>query len=390
MNEGKDIIFEKTEEKTIAETGDFSAVEEKKTQKEIFPAPTDADAKKKRLRTIILYLLFFLINAAVIAVFVLLEDKNGDRALFSDVVKKLGDNAIFTVLSIVAFLFVILADIVVFNVEISKLGYQNKVVLATKTAIYGRYYDKITPWSIGGEPFQIGYLTFGGLRGGESCAVTMSRHIIRFFTTAPIVIVILIASRISANVYVMLAAILSVSFGLIVPSIMLLCAVKPVVGEKIGAFLIRFLTKIKIVKNPEKVVKKLEENIEKFSLGVQFLGKNKWAVLVIMAAAIIELFVTNAIPYFVIRAFGYADVSFWRVFVLCIYVTYASSFAPTPGGAGLAELSFVAIFATVIPDGYLFWAVLFWRVAIFYLPVLIGFLLHVVDSVRGIVRSVRR
>lgn len=346
--------------------------------------------KKRRLRSILLYLLFFLVNAAVITVFLVREDKTGDSALWDAVKHNLSNNVLFSILSMVAFLLVILADVVVFNVLIRKIGYHDKSVLATKAAIYGRYYDKITPWSIGGEPFQIGYLTFGGLRAGESCAITMSRHIVRFFATAPVVIVILIASRISTNLWVMLAAILSVCFGLVVPSVMLVCAVKPVIGEKIGIFLIRLLTKSKIVKNPEKVVERFEENIEKFSVGIRHLGKNKWAIPVIAAAAIIELFATNSVPYFVMRAFGYAATPYWHTFVLCIFVTYASSFAPTPGGAGLAELSFYAIFATVVPDGYLFWAVLFWRVAVFYLPVFIGFLLHLFDSVRGIVRSTKK
>lgn len=374
-----------------AEKTDFPLKPDGEDQADLRNDPEDKDdVRKKRIRSILWYVLFFLVNAAVIAIFLIREDKTGDRALFSDVCARLQQNILFTVLAMVSFLLIILCDVGVFNVIIYKLGYHNRRVLATKTAIYGRYYDKITPWSIGGEPFQIGYLTYGGMRAGESCAVTMSRHIIRFFTTAIVVVVILIASRISANVWVMAAAILSVSFGLIVPSIMLLCAVKPVVGEKIGEFLIRLLSKIKIIKNPEKPSQKLRENIEKFFSGVRFLSKNKWAVLVIAAAALVELFLTNAVPFFVMRSFGYADTPFWHTFVLCIFVTYASSFAPTPGGAGLAELSFYAIFATVIPDGYLFWAVLFWRVAVFYLPVLVGFLLHIFDSIRGIVRSIGR
>ena len=66
-------------------------------------------------------------------------------------------------------------------------------------------------------------------------------------------------------------------------------------------------------------------------------------------------------------------------------MTYASSFAPTPGGAGIAELSFYAIFASVIGGEYLFWAVLFWRIAVFYVPVFIGFVMQTADSLYSIV-----
>ena len=233
------------------------------------------------------------------------------------------------------------------------------------------------------------YLKHGGLRTGQACAVTMSRHIIRFFSTAIVVIGVLIASRISTNIWVMVVAIFSVLIGLIIPSFMLICAFRPRLGERIARWCLDLLYKLRIVKNYEKNWKKLQETVNHFLQGMKYLSSNKQVIALIAVAALVELFANNSVPFFVIRAYGNFDVAYWRTFVLCIFVSYASSFAPTPGGAGIAELSFYAIFAAFIEDGYLFWAVLTWRLAIFYVPVFVGFIIHLFDTVGAIVRTAK-
>ena len=113
-------------------------------------------------------------------------------------------------------------------------------------------------------------------------------------------------------------------------------------------------------------------------------------IFLIGLCGLTEMFAYNSAPFFVLRALEVNDLSYWNVFVLCIYVNYASSFAPTPGGSGLAELSFYAIFASFIGGGQLFWAVLFWRIAIFYIPVFIGFVLQSTLSVRSLVINLKK
>ena len=112
-------------------------------------------------------------------------------------------------------------------------------------------------------------------------------------------------------------------------------------------------------------------------------------IVLIGICGLVEMFAYNSVPFFVLRAMSIDKATFWRIFVLCIYVNYASSFSPTPGGSGLAELSFYAIFAAFTEGGELFWSVLIWRVCVFYIPVLIGFVLQSVISVRTLVTSIK-
>lgn len=343
--------------------------------------------KKKRRNSILLNVLFLAINAVIVLVLVLLEDKSGDKVAGNEAMKLFAENWRYTVCAFLMYFVIAFSDSIVFAALIKKTGAKCSSVLPLKVSFMGRYYDRITPWSTGGEPFQIAALMRGGLSGGDSCAVTMSRHIVRFFSTAVAVVTILIASRITTNVYVMVVAVLSVAAGLIIPSFMLLCAFKPKIGLKIGEGLIKFLHKIKIVKNYDKQLKKMQNDVNNFLSGMKYLSTNKAMIALIALSAMIELFANNSVPFFVIRGLGHTEVTFWHTLVLCIFVNYASSFAPTPGGAGIAELSFYAIFAAYVEEGYLFWAVLFWRIAIFFVPVVIGFVLQTLESVKNIVAT---
>jgi uncharacterized protein (TIRG00374 family) len=377
---GETAVTEKTVEESAADTA-FAAEGVSETK----------DERKKRMRKKTLgYAAFIGINALVIIILLLVQDKNGDTVAGREAFALLGKNFWYTLCAFSVFFFIIFLDVIVFWTLMRKLHIEKRsIATCINVSFLGRYYDRVTPWAMGGEPFQIFYLNKRGLSTGDSCAVTVSRHIIRFFTVAFAVIVILSASRISTNIYVMVAAIFSVLAGLVIPVFMLICAFNPKLGLKIGKGAINLLYKMKIVKNYDKAYEKMRDNVEQFLLGLKVLSMNRSLVFVIAVCALAEMFAYNSAPFFVMRALGVSTVPYWHTLVLCLFVNYASSFAPTPGGSGIAELSFYAIFAAYIGGGLLFWAVLFWRIAVFYIPVFIGFVMQIVSAVSGIVKAKR-
>ena len=343
------------------------------------------DGRKKIFTAIF----FWVVNVVVLTVLILLEDKSGNIADGKEVLSLLKANYPFAILALSMYFVILAGDVAVFYGLLKRMKKPRPLKTALPVSVLGRYYDRITPWSMGGEPFQMGYLIHRGVGAGDGCAVTMSRHVIRFSVTAVAVITILVASRIATTVWVMVAAILSVLGGLVVPTFMVICALRPKLGFAIGRAILRFGHKIRLVKDYEKAEKKMLGEVDKFLTGIRFLSGNKGMILLIGLCGLTEMFAYNSVPFFVLRALGLSELSYWRVFVLCIFVNYASSFAPTPGGSGLAELSFYAIFASFVGGGQLFWAVLFWRIAVFYIPVFIGFVMQTTISVKNLVSGLK-
>lgn len=341
---------------------------------------------KRKKKKIITTVIFLLANALVVLIIILMEDRSGKRESWEVVQGYFSRYWYFVVIAFMMYFLVILGDTTVFFTLTRRMRMKDYLGVSIKVSVLGRYYDRVTPWATGGEPFQLAYLMKNKMKASDALAVTMSRHIIRFFVIAPVVITILIASRITTDVWVMVIAILGVLGGLIVPTFMLVCVWKPKLGHAIAKGVIGMLFKLKIVKDYDKEFAKLKEGVDNFLKGLEYLSANKKVIIVIGLVALIELFANNSIPFFIMKALG-VDLDYWTVFVLCIFVSYASSLAPTPGGAGLAELSFYAIFAKYIDGGLLFWAVLFWRLAIYYAPIFVGFALQLIEGAKEIAKT---
>jgi hypothetical protein len=67
--------------------------------------------------------------------------------------------------------------------------------LAFKTAVLGKYYDLITPFATGGQPFQIYYTNKYGIKGGESLSVVMSEYMFQQIGYVIIVMAVMILWR---------------------------------------------------------------------------------------------------------------------------------------------------------------------------------------------------
>ena len=74
---------------------------------------------------------------------------------------------------------------------------------------------------------------------------------------------------------------------------------------------------------------------------------------------------------------------FFRFFVCGVLIDLASSFFPLPGGTGMNELTFGALFGTFFSGGRLFWAIIFWRIVTYYLHLLIGIIIMSYDVAYG-------
>ena len=71
------------------------------------------------------------------------------------------------------------------------------------------------------------------------------------------------------------------------------------------------------------------------------------------------------------------------IFSKFILVELATKYIPIPGGSGVAEISFSALFASLFNDGTLFWAMLFWRILNYFIYLLQGIIVIIYDFAYG-------
>ena len=114
-----------------------------------------------------------------------------------------------------------------------------------------------------------------------------------------------------------------------------------VMGPVIG-----FLSKIRIIKNPDKQRENLRIQVENFKIEFRRLSTNIPFLLLVVISFVGYMLLKFSIPYFVGKALGNQSpsASFWDCIFLSNYHQMITGLIPIPGSAGVSEFVFYNLF----------------------------------------------
>ena len=336
--------------------------------------------KKKRLRKIIMFLIFVAINAAVIAMTAINEFGNSKNATEITEVHMNWWMLIPATLCFVVALFVEVWKYRLMIHSMAKPGIfkhrKEEWKLARRTVILGRYYDNITPAAVGGQPFQIYNMRKSEkLTTGAATAVSMFGMIsiqIAFILIA--IVCFLFGNLANENAALLTLAWLGLIFYAFWPIMVGIATFFPKLTAKIITVIVRVLARLKIVKDRDDAVKRAEKAVREYAQSIKMILKARglFAKTILMSLAFNLL--VAMIPFFVLTAFG-GDVNFFSSIALTIAVMAAVYFVPTPGNSGAAEGTFYVVFSA-LSTGYVFWALLVWRFFSYYVYIIMGLFVY--------------
>lgn len=351
-------------------------------------ANPDIDRKKliprKLLKKPLLIIAFILLNVVVIAITAASEFGNSETAATLSEVKI---NWWFLIPAALCFIIALWAEIhkyvlMMYEMAIDKATFNRKRArkVARRTVLLGKYYDNITPAAVGGQPFQIYFMRKNSkLKGGVSTSIPIFGMISGQIGFIIIAVLCFLFGSLSINNAVLIG---TACFGLLFyafwpVTVMIATFLPKATSELIGLF-VKFLAKIRIVKNEKKTREKTEYEIHEYAKCVKRILKTRGLFLKTVALSIIFNTMISMIPFFVLTAFG-GQVDFLPCFVTTVAVTSAVYFVPTPGNAGAAEGAFFVVFSA-LSSGYVFWAMLVWRFFSYYIYIIMGpiiyFIMH--------------
>lgn len=329
--------------------------------------------KKKKIKKIILTLLFIAFSAGVIIATAVNEFANSENATE---LAEVHLNGWLLLPAALCFLVMITLEYGKYVLMISRNIKPGSFTrgqlwrLAFKTVMLGRYYDKITPAAVGGQPAQIMQMRkTGKIPIGMTTAIPIFSMIAGQITFIIIAIPVLLIYGMKSPVLATTAwiGLLFYAFWpLMVAGTMFL----PKPTAKFINFAVRFLAKIKIVKNRDVAVKKVEEEVSEYAKDVKLLTKKPLVSGGVLLMSLLSNILISFVPYFVLKAFG-GDIDFGECFILTIMVESAVYFAPTPGNSGVAEGTFYIVFSR-LSTGYVFWAMIVWRLFSYYIYIMVG------------------
>lgn len=294
-------------------------------------------------------------------------------------------------------------------VESSKYAYLLKVYtgkfrprVAIKTMFLGKYYDGVTPFASGGQPFQIFYLyKKNDIPKGAAAAIPLARTVVSLSVWCIFALLLMCfapdflhtSGNVTVNRTIQVIAWISIFVNLSFPVLLGALAFFPHAMMRATAALVRLLWKLHIVKRKEIVMKKYVTMMRDYSASMRMIFKKAYLLIPLLAISLVESLITASMPFFVVVAV--ADIPMTATLylqVLCLNVIsqFSAYLIPTPGNTGAVETTTSFIFITVSGiDHVVGWVILIWRFLTFYLYILTGIGINIFEIVRSAVRAKR-
>ncbi len=354
----------------------------------------ESKIQKQRKRNRFGFILSLIIIGCVVYALWKLSDAllKGDTATFYEMLS--GMNWWYILLAYVLFVVMFIME----SLKFTLLGKCNGCSLGfkkdMKTALIGKYYECITPFSTGGQPMQIYYLYKEGVSTAKGASIAMVKygvHMLGFTLVAALVMGFgvnqlgdLISNDATRKV-ILICGWIGFGINAFIPVFVTLVVFLPKPVAWIVNLCVKILHKIRIIRNPQKLEAKVRQWVDDFSIFSQFFYKKPLSFFLLFLLCLGEPIIELVFPYLVLLAMVGGDVAgmqgsqlFFAVVILAMYATYAATFVPTPGNSGAIEMIFMAAFATMT-ENILFWYVLFWRFILYYTWIILGLGMNITD-----------
>lgn len=252
-----------------------------------------------------------------------------------------------------------------------------KIFSSFRLILITQFFNGVTPFSSGGQPFQILMLRKEDIKTANATNIIIQNFIVYQFS-----LILLGTIAILINYYFaifekveILRNLVILGHGINTSIMLILFAVSrnSKFNKFFGTFTINFLSKIKVIKDPSKVEIKWNEFVENFTDGAFLLRKKKVVFLKTLIYNIFGLLIFYMVPIVLLYSMGeYTAISIITVMISSAYVMLIGSFIPIPGGSGGLEFGFMMFFGQFILQPLLGTVMLLWRFITYYLGLFIG------------------
>lgn len=240
-----------------------------------------------------------------------------------------------------------------------------------------QFFNAVTPFSSGGQPFQVYRLKKQGLKISEATNVIITDFIV--YQMALVLLgVIAIISNYFGHFFPkipLLSRLVTLGFLINLGVIIFLIAIA--FWKKFDNFVIntgiKILSKLKIVKDKQKTIENWQIEIDKFNEGSKTLLKDKKKFLLMVLSNFMALICFYLVPVTLLYSTGsYNEFNALLSIITSAYVMLIGSFVPIPGGTGGLEYGFIAFFGNFLTGSTLNALMLMWRFITYYLGMIIG------------------
>ena len=256
------------------------------------------------------------------------------------------------------------------------MGKKIPLLKALENSIFGFYVSAITPFSAGGQPFQIYHLTRIGLSVEEASAIVSVKFITSFTVSIVFGIVALLLYSDTMRSIPGVGEIML--FGVSLTIVMYVFFISLALGGRfarnvIASKPIRYTMAFLLRKDKEKLVEMIEEKVESYTRVIRGFFKSHpvaFIASVVLTVSMIVLILST--PYLAMRSVSEIDIPYFKVIGLQVAMNLVVYFLPTPGASGGVEGMFYIVFSRFADKSVIASALIIWRFFTYYLTIIVG------------------
>lgn len=241
------------------------------------------------------------------------------------------------------------------------------------------FFHAITPFAVGGQPYEIYSLKKSKLKITEATNVSIVNFIVYQIALVLLGIIAIVYNHhfvlLKENDLLKNLVVIGflVNFIVIVALFLLTCTKK--INKILMKFIIKVLNKIHIVKNKDEKIKQFNEYLNEFHQGAKILLQDKKLFIKLIFVHFIGLISSYLIPLTLAYAMGISSYTGIEAIVLSSYVMLIGAFVPIPGGTGGLEYGFMTFYGSFIKGSKLNAVMLLWRFITYYFAMILGAIL---------------
>lgn len=241
------------------------------------------------------------------------------------------------------------------------------------------FFHAITPFAVGGQPYEIYSLKKSKLKITEATNVSIVNFIVYQIALVLLGIIAIVYNHhfvlLKENDLLKNLVVVGflVNFIVIVALFLLTCTKK--INKILMKFIIKVLNKIHLVKNKDEKIKQFNEYLNEFHQGAKILLHDKKLFIKLIFIHFIGLISSYLIPLTLAYAMGISSYTGIEAIVLSSYVMLIGAFVPIPGGTGGLEYGFMTFYGSFIKGSKLNAIMLLWRFITYYFAMILGAIL---------------
>ncbi|MGC9213854.1 lysylphosphatidylglycerol synthase transmembrane domain-containing protein [Athalassotoga sp.] len=262
-----------------------------------------------------------------------------------------------------------------------------------KATIISNFFGMITPSSTGGQPMQVVYLNKVGVSPGISTSILVFKFIAWQGAIEMIAIfelrraIVLLNGVPSALSLAIIGFIISSSIIVLMILFNFNRKVYNMFFNVIRKFIALFKFSKRIRPKAEWLLQRFDNEIGKYSDSAKNFTQKPYILVLVFVLSIVSsgaglLLVLPTIAS--LGLFNNGIQEFLDVLAIQSLATLIIYYSPTPGSTGTAEGEFYLFFSAIVPGRYLATITIEWGILRYFIPLIIGFIVVLFESLRGI------